>query len=129
MLTSCKRQRIAGTSIACHWPSISRSASSNLVSQSRADFPNAFMKHLYELTSCHIPDVIGMLASRGQICKKKMASTRVIFMKKTMGAPEAARTMHVGLNYTYALLKTGKLPGRLVNGQWEIDVADVQARI
>ncbi len=50
-------------------------------------------------------------------------------MKETMSAPEAARTMQVGLNYVYTLLRSGKLPGERVNGQWQIDAADVRARI
>jgi len=50
-------------------------------------------------------------------------------MKETMSAPEAARALNVGLNYVYALLLSGKLAGERVNGRWQIDVADVRARI
>jgi excisionase family DNA binding protein len=50
-------------------------------------------------------------------------------MKETMSAPEAARALQVGLNYLYSLLLTGKLPGERVNGRWQIDAADVRARI
>ena len=50
-------------------------------------------------------------------------------MKETMSAPEAARALQVGLNYLYALLLSGKLPGERVNGRWQIDAADIRARI
>jgi excisionase family DNA binding protein len=50
-------------------------------------------------------------------------------MKETMGAPEAARVLQVGLNYLYSLLLSGKLPGVRVNGRWQIDASDVRARI
>jgi len=50
-------------------------------------------------------------------------------MKETMSAPEAARALQVGLNYMYALLLSGKLPGERVNGRWQINAVDVRARI
>jgi excisionase family DNA binding protein len=50
-------------------------------------------------------------------------------MKETMTAPEAARALQVGLNYLYALLLSGKLPGERVNGRWQIEAADIRARI
>ena len=50
-------------------------------------------------------------------------------MKETLTGPEAARALGVGLNYLYNLISVGKLPATRLDGKWQIDLADVRARI
>ena len=50
-------------------------------------------------------------------------------MKETMTAPEAARVLQIGMNRLYVLLLSGRLPGKRVDGRWQIEAKDVRARI
>jgi len=50
-------------------------------------------------------------------------------MKETMSAPEAAKALQVGMNRVYALLLSGRLPGKRVDGRWQIEAKDVRDRI
>lgn len=43
-------------------------------------------------------------------------------------AAEAARKLRIGVDRLYALLWSGKLPGRKVDGQWRIPEAAVEER-
>jgi hypothetical protein len=49
-------------------------------------------------------------------------------MKESLSAPETARALNIGLNRCYNLLATGRLPGKLVNGRWQIAIKDIETR-
>jgi len=50
-------------------------------------------------------------------------------MTEILSAPEAAKALGVGLTRVYTLLLSGRLPGKRVDGRWQIDAADVRRRL
>jgi excisionase family DNA binding protein len=46
-----------------------------------------------------------------------------------MTACEAARTLGIGLNYLYEMLRVGKLAATRVDGKWQIQADAVRQRI
>ena len=49
-------------------------------------------------------------------------------IQEELSAIEAARQLHVGLDYLYSLLWTGKLEGKKVDSRWVIPADAVEAR-
>jgi excisionase family DNA binding protein len=59
----------------------------------------------------------------------KNTQTSKYNLKEEISAIEAARRLGIGLDYTYALLWTGKLLGRKIGSRWCIPVEAVEDRL
>ncbi len=49
--------------------------------------------------------------------------------RETVSAVETARRLSTDLDYTYKLLRTERLEGRKVNGEWRVPVAAIEQRL
>ena len=49
--------------------------------------------------------------------------------EREMTVAQTARTLGIAIGYVYALIWSGKLRAKKVNGQWRVSAEDVAARL